>query len=77
MSCRVAQDASSLYAKNLFNFISPHFQETTGNLTISWEDETIIGTLITKEGEVMQESLRDVIKVPNPKRSNKTKRKSA
>lgn len=48
---RVAVDASQLYARNLFNFLSPFIKD--GTLTLDWEDELVKGTLVTKEGSVV------------------------
>jgi NAD(P) transhydrogenase subunit alpha len=48
---RVAVDASQLYAKNLFNFLSPFIKD--GALHINWEDELVTGTLVSKNGEVV------------------------
>lgn len=49
---RVAVDASQLYAKNLFNFLSPFIKE--GKLEMDWEDELVKGTLVAKDGEVVE-----------------------
>jgi H+-translocating NAD(P) transhydrogenase subunit alpha len=54
---RLAKDASMLFAKNLFNFIAPHIDKETKSLKIDWEDETIIGTLLTKDGKVVNPRL--------------------
>jgi H+-translocating NAD(P) transhydrogenase subunit alpha len=48
---RVAVDASQLYAKNLFNFLSPFIKE--GKLEMNWEDELVKGTLVAKDGAVI------------------------
>ncbi|MEM8799338.1 MAG: Re/Si-specific NAD(P)(+) transhydrogenase subunit alpha [Pseudomonadota bacterium] len=57
MPSRLAADASSLYAKNLFNFISPLIDKDSGALAIDWDDELIKGTLITKGGSIVHERL--------------------
>ncbi len=56
---RLADDASSLYAKNLLNFITPLVDKETGALTIDWEDEIITGTLISKDGQVVHPALKE------------------
>ncbi len=48
---RLAADASSLYAKNLLNFITPLVQD--GALVIDWDDEIIQGTGLTREGQIV------------------------
>ncbi|VAX06936.1 NAD(P) transhydrogenase alpha subunit, partial [hydrothermal vent metagenome] len=54
---RVATDASALYAKNLLNFITPLMDSDNKTLTIDWEDEIIIGTLLTKDGAIVNNRL--------------------
>jgi NAD(P) transhydrogenase subunit alpha len=53
MSSRIATDASVLYAKNLFNFISPLVDKETKSLKINREDEIVKGTLLTIDGQVV------------------------
>ncbi len=53
---RVAVDASQLYAKNLFNFLSPFIKE--GVLEWNWDDELVKGTLVAKEGDMPNERLK-------------------
>ncbi|MBP01773.1 MAG: NAD(P)(+) transhydrogenase (Re/Si-specific) subunit alpha [Rhodospirillaceae bacterium] len=57
MPSRLARDASALYAKNLYNFLSPMINKDTSELSIDWEDELISGTLITKDGKIVHELL--------------------
>lgn len=57
MSARLGRDASSLFAKNILNFISLMLEKGTGNLAINWEDELVKGTLVTKDGRVVHPSL--------------------
>jgi len=42
--------ASEMYAKNLFNLISPMIKE--GELQLDWEDEVIAGSALTHAGEI-------------------------
>jgi len=46
----LAVDASSLYARNLFNFISLIVDKKTSALNIDWNDEIIKGSAVTKDG---------------------------
>ncbi|MEI6874639.1 MAG: NAD(P) transhydrogenase subunit alpha, partial [Spirochaetota bacterium] len=48
---RMAVHASEMYAKNLFNFISPFIKE--GQLRLDWEDEIIAGACLTRGGELV------------------------
>lgn len=50
---RVATDASRLFAKNLLNFLSPLVDKETGDFKIDMEDETVSGTLVTREGKIV------------------------
>ena len=53
VASRLAADASSLYARNLFNFLSPFIDEESGDLNIDWEDEVITGTALTRDGKII------------------------
>jgi NAD(P) transhydrogenase subunit alpha len=50
---RLAVDASSLYARNLFNFVSLLVDKKTGQLAIDWNDEIVKGALVAKDGELV------------------------
>lgn len=54
---RLPKDASALFAKNLLNFFSPHAKKEGGALDIKWDDETITGTLVCKDGQVVHPRL--------------------
>ena len=55
---RLSADASSLYARNLFNFLSPLVDKATKALKIDWNDEIIKGTCLTRDGEVIHPSVK-------------------
>ena len=55
---RLAADASSLYARNLFNFISPLVDKATQALKVDWNDEIIKGTCLSRDGEVIHPALK-------------------
>ncbi len=55
---RLAADASSLYARNLFNFISPLVDKATQSLKIDWNDDIIKGTCLSRDGEVIHPALK-------------------
>jgi len=46
--------ASEMYAKNLFNLMSPFISES-GELTLNWEDEVLAGCVLTHDGEIKSE----------------------
>ena len=50
---RVAQSASSLYARNLFNFIETMVDKPNKALAINWDDELVKATALTKDGAVI------------------------
>ena len=56
---RVPVDTSTLYARNLFNFIEPMIDRDNGALAIDWEDEVIRGALLTRGGAVVNPALQD------------------
>jgi H+-translocating NAD(P) transhydrogenase subunit alpha len=57
MPARLARDASALFSRNLFNFLSTMIDKETGNLAIDWADDVVTGTLVTKDGKVVHPRL--------------------
>ncbi len=55
---RLAVDASSLYARNLLNFITLLVDKKTGNLAINFEDEIVKGALVCNAGEVTHAAVK-------------------
>ena len=53
----MATDASQLYARNLFNFISPMIDQEGGALKIDMEDEVIQASLICRNGGFLKPQL--------------------
>lgn len=62
MSARLARDASNLFAKNILNFLTPHIDAEAKTLNLDWEDETVAETLLTKEGEVVNSRIKELMK---------------
>ena len=56
---RMPVHASEMYAKNLFNFISPFIQD--GALALDWEDEVMAGACLTHAGEVRHAGVKQVL----------------
>jgi NAD(P) transhydrogenase subunit alpha len=52
----LAVDASSLYARNLFNFVSLIVDKKAGTLVIDWNDEIVKGAGVTKDGAPVSRS---------------------
>jgi H+-translocating NAD(P) transhydrogenase subunit alpha len=55
---RLALDTSSLYARNLFNFVSLMVDKKTGALALDWNDEIIKGAAVTRDGEIVHPGLK-------------------
>ncbi|MEN9849426.1 MAG: hypothetical protein RL368_2166 [Pseudomonadota bacterium] len=51
--------ASEMYAKNLYNLLSPFIKE--GELKLDWEDEVLIGSVLTHEGEIKHAPTRTLV----------------
>ena len=49
----VPVNASSLYARNLQAFVEPMIDKTTKTLAINFDDELVKGTLIAKDGTIV------------------------
>ena len=56
---RMPTHASELYAKNLYNFISPWIKE--GELTFDWSDEVVAGTLMCKNGVTVNQTVKQIL----------------
>ncbi len=50
---RLPRDASSLFARNILNFLTPHVDKEKKEFAFKWDDETISGTLVTRDGKVV------------------------
>ncbi len=50
---RLATDASQLYARNVLNFLTPLIDAESKSLAIDWQDEIIIGTCLTRDGDII------------------------
>ncbi|HEX2590192.1 MAG TPA: Re/Si-specific NAD(P)(+) transhydrogenase subunit alpha [Rhizomicrobium sp.] len=55
---RLAVDSSSLYARNLLNFITLIVDKKTGALALNWDDEIVKGAGVTRDGAVVHPSLK-------------------
>ena len=53
LPAQLAYNASEMYSRNLFNFLSPALKD--GVLKIDWTDEVFAGTVLTHEGTVRHE----------------------
>ena len=53
---RLPVDASALYARNLYNFVSPFVDGESGAIEFDWDDELVTGTGLTRGGNVVHPS---------------------
>ena len=54
----LAVDASNLYARNLFNFVSLFVDKKTGEAKLNWDDEIIKGSGVTRDGKIVHPALQ-------------------
>jgi NAD(P) transhydrogenase subunit alpha len=53
----LAADASALFARNLYNFLSAFWDKDKGGLALPDDDEIVKGVRLTKDGKVVHERL--------------------
>ncbi len=58
MPGRVAKDASALYAKNIFNFLSLIVDKEKGKINLNMEDEIVNAVVLTQDGVVRLEQFK-------------------
>jgi NAD(P) transhydrogenase subunit alpha len=58
LPARLAVDTSSLYSRNLFNFVALIVDKKTGALNLNWDDEIVKGAGLTRDGEIVHPSLK-------------------
>jgi NAD(P) transhydrogenase subunit alpha len=54
---RLAADASALYSRNLYNFLSAFWDKEAGRVTLPDDDEIVKGVRLTQGGKVVNERL--------------------
>ncbi len=59
ITSEVSSDASTLFAKNILNFITPMIDKETKELKFNYEDELVKGTCIVKDGKVVHPMLAE------------------
>ncbi len=55
---RLAVDATSLYAKNLLNFLTLLIDKESKGLKINWEDEIVRGVALTRDGQIIHPNFK-------------------
>ena len=56
---RLATDASSLYARNLFNFVTLLVDQEKKAINVDWEDEVIQGVALTRDGKIIHPNYKE------------------
>jgi len=59
LASRMPMHASEMYARNLFNFLSPMVKD--GKLSLDWNDEILSGSCFTHEGKIRHEGVRKML----------------
>lgn len=59
LASRMPVHASEMYARNLYNFLSPFVKD--GKLALDWTDEILSGSVFTHEGQVRHEGVRKAL----------------
>jgi len=55
----LGRHASDMYARNLYNFISPAIKK--GELKIDWEDEVFASSVLTRDGEIKHKATKEAV----------------
>lgn len=57
----VARDASQMYSSNLFNLVEDNWEEEKSELVIDFEDDILPGCIITHDGAVTNETIKNIL----------------
>jgi NAD(P) transhydrogenase subunit alpha len=55
----VPVNASSLYARNLLAFVESLLDKQTGELAVNWDDELVKGTLVARDGAILNAAIAE------------------
>ena len=56
----VARDASQMYSSNLFNLITEYWDEESKSFNMDLEDDILKGCVITHNGDIVNETIRNI-----------------
>ena len=62
LPAQLAYNASEMYARNLYNFLSPAIAK--GEMKIDWTDEVFASACVTHEGVIRHEATRKAAEAP-------------
>jgi len=57
----VAKDASQMYSANLFNLVEDNWNEEEKQFVVDFEDDILPGCIITHGGEVVNETIKNIM----------------
>jgi NAD(P) transhydrogenase subunit alpha len=57
----VARDASQMYAGNLFALVEDNWNEESNSFVVDFEDDILPGCIITHGGEVVHETIKNIL----------------
>ena len=55
--------ASDQYARNLMHFLTPFLKD--GELQLDWDDEVLAGSVMTRDGQIVNKGVRERIEGPD------------
>lgn len=56
---RLSADASSLFAKNLLNYLTPLIDAESKTLNVDWDDEIVAASVLTRDGQVVHSAFQN------------------
>ena len=59
LAASLGKHASEMYARNLYNFLSPAIKD--GELSIDWDDEVFSQSNLTHEGEIKHKPSKEIL----------------
>ncbi len=60
-AARLPADTSALFAKNLLNFITPHIDADAKTINFDFDDETVSGTCVCRDGQVTGDRMKEAL----------------
>ncbi len=72
LASRMPVQASEMYARNLYNFLSPFIRD--GALALDWSDEILSGSLLTRDGTIGHEGVKKALEGETVGRSSSSVR---
>lgn len=61
LPARVCRNASEMYSANVVNLLGDYWDEETKRINLDPEDEIVRGCLVTRDGEIVNETIKNVM----------------